>query len=130
MGKTALEKSMDFAVRIVRLYQYLCREKKEFVMSKQILRSGTSIGANLREAKYAQSTNDFISKNSIALKEVSETEYWLELLFKTDYLTEKEYNATINRHHPFHGAVSNDMKTARRCWGEPNPAGCCCSSHA
>ena len=86
MGKTALEKSMDFAVRIVRLYQYLCREKKEFVMSKQILRSGTSIGANL-------STNDFISKNSIALKEVSETEYWLELLFKTDYLTEKEYNA-------------------------------------
>ena len=93
MGKTALEKSMDFAVRIVRLYQYLCREKKEFVMSKQILRSGTSIGANLREAKYAQSTNDFISKNSIALKEVSETEYWLELLFKIDYLTEKEYNA-------------------------------------
>lgn len=93
MGNTVLEKSMNFAVRIVRLYQYLCKDKKEFVMSKQILRSGTSIGANLREAKYAQSTNDFISKNSIALKEVSETEYWLELLFKTEYLTEKEYNA-------------------------------------
>lgn len=92
MGKTVLEKSMDFAVRIVRLYQYLCREKKEFVLSKQLLRSGTSIGANLREAKYAQSTNDFISKNTIALKEASETEYWLELLFRTDFLTPKEHS--------------------------------------
>ena len=96
MGNTVLQKSMDFAVRIVRLYQYLCSEKKEFVMSKQLLRSGTSIGANLREAKYAQSTNDFISKNSIALKEASETEYWLELLFKTDYLTENEYQGINN----------------------------------
>ena len=95
MGNTILEKSMDFAVRIVRLYQYLCKEKKEFVLSKQLLRSGTSVGANLREAKYAQSTNDFISKNSIALKEASETEYWLELLFRTGYLTEKEYNTII-----------------------------------
>ena len=68
MGNTILEKSMDFAVRIVRLYQYLCKEKKEFILSKQLLRLGTSVGANLREAKYAQSTNDFISKNSIALK--------------------------------------------------------------
>lgn len=74
MENTVLQKSMNFAVRIVRLYQYLCGDKKEFVMSKQLLRSGTSIGANLREAKYAQSTSDFISKNSIALKEVSETE--------------------------------------------------------
>lgn len=95
MGNTILEKSMDFAVRIVRLYQYLCKEKKEFILSKQLLRSGTSVGANLREAKYAQSTNDFISKNSIALKEASETEYWLELLFRTGYLTEKEYNTII-----------------------------------
>lgn len=86
-------KSLDFAVRIVRLFQYLCDEKKEYVMSKQLLRSGTSIGANLCEAKYAQSTADFISKNSIALKETSETEYWLELLYKTDYLTRKEYDA-------------------------------------
>lgn len=92
MENTVLQKSMNFAVRIVRLYQYLCSDKKEFVMSKQLLRSGTSIGANLREAKYAQSTNDFISKNSIALKETSETEYWLELLYRTDYLTEKEYS--------------------------------------
>lgn len=93
MGNIALEKSMNFSVRIVRLYQYLCKEKKEFILSKQLLRSGTSIGANLREAKYAQSTNDFISKNSIALKETAETEYWLELLFHTEFLTEKEYNA-------------------------------------
>lgn len=93
MGNTVLQKSMDFAVRIVRLYQYLCNEKKEFIMSKQLLRCGTSVGANLREAKYAQSTNDFISKNSIALKEISETEYWLELLYKTKYLTEREYQA-------------------------------------
>lgn len=92
MENTVLQKSLDFAVRIVHLYQYLCSEKKEFVMSKQLLRSGTSVGANLREAKYAQSTNDFISKNSIALKEISETEYWLELLYRTDYLTEKEYS--------------------------------------
>lgn len=84
-------KALDFAVRIAKLYRYLCNEKREFIISKQLLRSGTSIGANLREAKYAQSTNDFISKNSIALKEVSETEYWLELLYKTDYLTEHQY---------------------------------------
>ena len=92
MESLVLQKSMDFAVRIVRLYQFLCTEKKEYVLSKQLLRSGTSVGANLREAKYAQSTSDFISKNSIAMKEISETEYWLELLFRTGYLTEKEYN--------------------------------------
>lgn len=93
MESLVLQKSMDFAVRIVRLYQFLCTEKKEYVLSKQLLRSGTSVGANLREAKYAQSTSDFISKNSIAMKEISETEYWLELFFRTGYLTEKEYNS-------------------------------------
>ena len=75
-----LEKSMDFAVRIVRLYQFLCDSKKEFVMSKQVLRSGTSIGANLKEAMRGQSRADFCAKMNIALKEASETEYWLELL--------------------------------------------------
>ena len=88
----ALKKSMDFAVRIVNLYKYLCDEKREFVLSKQLLRSGTSIGANLREAKYGQSKNDFIAKVSIALKETSEAEYWLELLYKTNFLNEKQYN--------------------------------------
>ena len=88
-----LDKAMEFAVRIVKLYKYLCDDKKEFVMSKQLLRSGTSIGANLSEAKYAQSTNDFIAKSSISLKETAETLYWLELLFKTDYLTEEQYKS-------------------------------------
>ena len=85
------DKSLDFAIRIVNLYKYLCAEKKEFVLSKQLLRSGTSVGANIKEAIYGQSKADFIAKMSISLKEIAETEYWLELLFKTDFLTEKEY---------------------------------------
>ena len=86
-------KCMDFAVRIVKLCRHLCDEKREYVLSKQLLRSGTGVGANFREAKYAQSSGDFISKSSIALKEIAETEYWLELLYRTDYLTEKEYDS-------------------------------------
>ena len=72
------DKSLEFAVRIVNLYKFLVNEQKEFVMSKQILRSGTSIGANIREAEQAQSRADFINKLNIALKEANETEYWLE----------------------------------------------------
>ena len=87
------EKSMEFAIRIVKLYQYLTSERHEYVMSRQILKSGTSIGANVREAKYGQSRSDFIAKMSIALKEVSETEYWLELLTKTGYITGEQYNS-------------------------------------
>ncbi|ALU13255.1 four helix bundle protein [Eubacterium limosum] len=82
-----VKKSFQFAVRVIRCYQYLCQAKKEFVLSKQLLRSGTSIGANIREAQEAQSRKDFLSKMSIALKEASETCYWLELLMATDYLT-------------------------------------------
>ena len=88
---TVREKSMCFAVRIVRLYQYLCDEKKEYTLSKQILRSGTSIGANLAEAATAISRKDFLSKLYISLKECSETLYWLELMRKTDYLTEEQF---------------------------------------
>ena len=91
--KTARYKSKKFAVRIVRLYQYLCNEKKEFVLSKQLLRSGTSIGANLAEAECAISRKDFLSKVYIALKECSETLYWLELLVETDYLSEQEFQS-------------------------------------
>ena len=87
------EKSMEFAVRIVKLYQYLSKERKDGVMSMQMLRSGTSIGANVREAKYGQSRNDFVAKMSIALKEASETEYWLELLARTGYLTQEQYES-------------------------------------
>ena len=88
-----LEKSMEFAVRIVNLHKYLCDEKQEYVLSKQLLRSGTSIGANVREAKYGYSKNDFIAKMSISLKEASETEYWLELLYRTEYLTVEQYES-------------------------------------
>ena len=87
------EKSRKFAVRIVRLYQYLHNTRHEFVLSKQLLRSGTSIGANIREGDYAQSRADFITKMTIALKESAETEYWLELLAETGYLTEEQYTS-------------------------------------
>ena len=96
MGKekfNAREKSKIFAVRIVNLYKHLCDKKKEFVLSKQILRSGTSIGANLAEAEYAISDKDFLSKVYIALKESAETVFWLDLLFQTEYLSEEEYNS-------------------------------------
>ena len=84
-------KSFDFAVRVVKLYRYLTDDKKEFVLSKQLLRSGTSIGANVSEAERAQSQADFYAKTSIALKEASETDYWLRLLHKTNYLTDQEF---------------------------------------
>ena len=86
-------KSFDFAVRIVNLYKYLCNEKKEFVLSKQLLRSGTSIGANVSEGEKAQSKADFHTKMTIALKEANETYYWLRLLYKTDFLTSKEFSS-------------------------------------
>ena len=92
-SSTALHKSKTFAIRIVRLYQYLCSEKKEFVLSKQLLRSGTSIGANLAESECAISKKDFLAKIYIALKECAETLYWLELLRETDYLSVSEYNS-------------------------------------
>ena len=80
------EKTINFAVRIVRFYKYLCEEKKEYILSKQILRSGTSIGANVRESRNAQSRADFISKLNIALKEADETDYWLELMEKSEII--------------------------------------------
>ncbi len=84
------EKTFSFAIEIVFLYKVLI-ERKEFVLSKQVLRSGTSIGANVREAEHAQSKADFIHKLSISLKEANETEYWLDLLFITKYISESEY---------------------------------------
>jgi four helix bundle protein len=87
------DKSFRFAIRVVNLYKYLCRTQKEFILSKQLLRAGTSIGANVAESQQAQSRADFISKLSIALKETSETKYWLRLLKATDYLTDKEYQS-------------------------------------
>ncbi len=86
-------KSFGFALRIVKLYQFLCEQKKEFVLSKQLLRSGTSVGALVREAEQAESSADFIHKMAIALKEANETEYWLELLFQSNYIDETAFNS-------------------------------------
>lgn len=91
MNNIIEKKSFEFAIRIVNLYKHLTTEKKEFVMSKQLLKSGTSIGANISEGEQAQSKSDFHSKMCIALKEANETYYWLRLLFATDYVNEKEY---------------------------------------
>ena len=87
------DKSFNFAIRIVKLYQYLVNDKKEYVMSKQLLRCGTSIGANIAESQKAQTKPDFNTKLNIALKEANETFYWLKLLFRTDYITEKEFDS-------------------------------------
>jgi len=88
-----VELSFEYAVRIVKLYKYLVREHKEYVLSKQILRSGTSIGANVAEAQRGQSKADFAAKMNIALKEANETEYWLKLLHRTDYLDSGQYES-------------------------------------
>jgi four helix bundle protein len=88
-----LTDSKAFALRIIRLYNYLKEEKQVYVLSKQILRSGTSIGANIRESVNAQSRMDFINKLNIALKEANETEYWLELLHESDYLDDKQFES-------------------------------------
>lgn len=90
------EKTFNFAVRIVNVYKYLKSEKKEFVLSKQLLRSGTSVGANIEEAIGGQSDKDFISKISIAYKEARETRYWLKLLCSTNYLTQQETESLLN----------------------------------
>ena len=89
-------KSKAFAVRIVRLYQYVCKDKQEYVLSKQLLRSGTSIGANVAEALCAVSKKDFLNKMHIAFKECVETQYWLELMAETDYLGENEFHSICN----------------------------------
>ncbi len=93
-----LELSFQFAVRIVNLYKYLSNEKKEFVLSKQLLRSGTSIGANVTESQDAQSKKDFISKLSISLKEAKETRYWILLLIETDYLDKTSIHVQSLQH--------------------------------
>jgi four helix bundle protein len=90
------QKSFALAIRIVNVYKYLISEKKEFVLSKQLLRSGTSVGANIEESIGGQSNKDFLSKISISYKEARETVYWLKLLQATDYLSEQEATSLIN----------------------------------
>ena len=97
MGKKNVlkDKSFAFALRIVNAYKFLTKEKNEFVLSKQLLRCGTAIGALISEAEYAQSISDFINKMSIALKEANETEYWLMLLKKSEYIDEDVYSSIL-----------------------------------
>ena len=89
------EKSFNFALRCVKLYRYLCINQKEYVISKQLLRSGTAVGALISEGKYAESKPDFIHKYHIALKECNETLYWIKLLFHSKYITEQAYKSLI-----------------------------------
>ncbi len=91
-----IDKSIDFAARIIKLCKFLEDSKKEHIISKQIVRSGTSIGANINEAQYGNSKADFVSKLHISLKETAETEYWLRLLFKSDYIDNKMFDSLLN----------------------------------
>lgn len=86
-------KSFEFSIRIVNLYKHLIENKKEYIMSKQLLKSGTSVGANISEAENAESKKDFIHKMTISQKEINETIYWLELLYRTEYLSQKQFNS-------------------------------------
>jgi len=93
MDNVVAVKSYTFAIRIVKLYKLLSCEKREFALSKQLLRSGTAIGALVKEAEHAQSKPDFLNKMNVALKEANETEYWLMLLKDTEYISEKEFQS-------------------------------------
>lgn len=106
-------KSMDLAVRLVRLYQWLCDEQKEFVMSKQLLRSGTAVGAMIREAEHAESKADFIHKMAIALKEANESLYWLELLHKTDYLDMRMFGTIYKQTEEIVKLLASIVKSAK-----------------
>ena len=106
--------SKKFAIRIVKLYKYLNDVKKEFVISKQILRSGTSIGANISESVYAQSRQDFISKLSISLKEASETKYWLEILYETDFIDDTQFESLSDDNSKLIGTLVNIINSTKK----------------
>ena len=108
-----LEKSKAFALRIIKLHKYLCEEKKEFVLSKQILRSGTSIGANIKEAQVSQSRKDFLAKLYIAFKEANETEYWLELLCDSNYIETKHFESIYNDNKELIKLLSSITRTVK-----------------
>ncbi|CAN5771211.1 four helix bundle protein [soil metagenome] len=116
-----LEKSFNFAIRVIRLYQYLTREHKEFILSKQVLRSGTSIGANVEEAMAASSKRDFIAKLDIAAKEARETSYFLRLLFKTDYLPKPGFESIYAEAESIKKILSSIILTTRKNLISPTP---------
>ena len=107
------DKSKAFAIRIVNLYKYLQNEKKEFVLSKQLLRCGTSIGANVHEAYFGQSKRDFISKMQIALKETAETQYWLELLTDTQFISQSESKSLLEECVELLKMLQSTVKTSK-----------------
>ncbi|MDR2411308.1 MAG: four helix bundle protein [Candidatus Peribacteria bacterium] len=107
-------KSFKFAIRVVNLYKYLLEEKKEFVLSKQILRSGTSVGAMVREAEHSESKVDFIHKMAIAQKEINETIYWLELLCETKYISKKDFENINTDATEIIKILTTTIKTAKK----------------
>ena len=114
MSKNILkDKSYTFAIKIVKLAQLLVKEQKEFVLSKQLLRSGTAVGALIREAEFAQSKVDFIHKMSISLKEANETLYWLDLLKDTDYILTKNHLALTNDNKELIAMLVSSIKTTK-----------------
>ena len=119
----AKQKSLAFARRIVLLYRHLCESRNEYVLSKQILRSGTSIGANLAEAQYASSRKDFLNKCYIALKECAETLYWLELLASCEYLTPEEHQSLYADCEELRKLLSSITKTTRSNFESSGSAG-------
>lgn len=108
-----LQKSIQFSIRIIRLYKYLCESKKEFVLSKQLLRSGTAIGALISESEFAQSKADFINKLHVAVKEANETKYWLLLLSETEYITPAEYESVKKDNEELLKLLVASIKTAK-----------------
>ena len=114
MSGIAFSKSKRFSIRIVRVYSFLHDAKKEYVMSKQLLRSGTSIGANLAEAECAVSRSDFLAKVYIALKETAETLYWLELLYETGFLTKTQYTSLYTDAEEIRKMLSASTRTLRK----------------
>ena len=107
------KRSYLFALRIVKAYKYLTRQKDEYVLSKQMLRSGTSIGAMMREAKFAQSRADFVNKASIALKEANETLYWIELLHDSEYIDDLSYNSLHQEADELTAILASIVKTTK-----------------
>ena len=107
------DKSLDFAVRIVNLSTFLQTNKNDFILSKQILRCGTSIGANIQEALFAQSNSDFISKLSIALKEAGETSYWLKLLFRTGLIDQLQFDSMFHDSDELKSLLSSIIKSSK-----------------
>ncbi len=112
-GNVIEQKSKAFALRIISLYQLLSNDKHEYVLSKQLLRSGTSIGANVKEGVRAQSTPDFIAKFSIALKEAEETEYWLELLYESNILEQTLFNSVYSDNKELLKILTSIIKTSK-----------------